>query len=283
MSFSIFKQSLTLLCLISLPAVGSTLTAESSGTDAGPQLSSPGEGFQVTELGSDAVVVTSEPFAANSLLVRTLSGEVILVDSPATPADTQALLAWAEEHWRGPVTHAVTSHWHLDASGGNQVLLAAGVEVISSKLTALLLRDRGETMKAELIRMFQESDPETATELEAFQPTAAPNPLEISGSRTIELGGELIILLAPGPSHSPDSIGVYFPRLRMLYGGCAVRSNGRIANPADADLATWEKALETFADLGAEIVVPGHGLRFDPAMIQESIEAVQELQITKTE
>ena len=71
--------------------------------------------------------------------------------------------------------------------------------------------------------------------------------------------------------------------LQLLYGGCAVRSNGRIVNRTDADLGNWGTAPETFAVLGAETVIPSHGARFDPAMIQESIEAVRKLQVAPAE
>ena len=54
--------------------------------------------FEVTELSGDVIVVTTEPYAANSLFVRTEDGSVILVDSPMIPADTLAILAWIEEN-----------------------------------------------------------------------------------------------------------------------------------------------------------------------------------------
>ena len=72
---------------------------------------------------------------------------------------------------------------------------------------------------------------------------------------------------------SGGSIGIYFPGLKILYGGCTIRSNGRIVNRDDADLARWPDAVRTFQGLGATVVVPGHGRRFDVAMFDESIQA----------
>lgn len=234
------------------------------------------EGFEVTRLvDDDVLVVTTQPFAANSLLVRTAGG-ILLVDSPTTPADTESLLDWVEAEWGAAVTHAITSHWHADASFGNQVLIARGVEVFSSERTAELLATRGVSMKEALIEMFAEGDPQTAAELAEFQPTMATQVVEIDKRLTLEVGGETIVLLDAGPSHSEDSIGIFLPRLGLLYGGCAVRSDGKIVNTSEADFDNWPKVIEAFEAENPRWVVPGHGKRFDPAMLAESIAAAHE-------
>lgn len=183
--------------------------------------------FELTELGPDALVVTTQPFAANTLLVRTAGGAIILVDTPTTPADTAAVLDWIRGRWGAEPSYAIASHWHADASGGNQVLVERGVEVISSKATARLVTERGAAGRDELIAMFAERDPETARELEAMIPTPAARTVEVKGRAVLELGGETVELHHPAPSHSPDSIGIYFPERKLLYGGCTVRSDGR--------------------------------------------------------
>ena len=233
--------------------------------------------FDVTRLTRDALVVKTEPFAANSLVVRTANGTVVLVDTPMTPADTAALLELVRERWGAVPSYAIASHWHADASGGNQVLVDAGIELVSSALTASLLAERGAAMRDHLVAMFRERDPQTARELAALRPTPAPRPIEIGHRTTLVLGGERVDLVYPGPSHSVDSIGVWFPDRRLLYGGCAVRSDGRISNRAESNADGWVRALEVFAALDPELVVPGHGPRFDPEMIAESIAAARGL------
>ena len=231
----------------------------------------------VAELADDVVVITTSPFAANSLLVRTADGTIVLVDTPTTPADTVALLDWTGAHWGAEPRYAINSHWHADATGGNQVLVGHGIEVISSARTARLVVERGEEMRESLVAMFAERDPSTAHTLEALRPTPAGRTYEIADRVTLELGGEQVQLVYPGPSHSPDSIAIYFPARRLLYGGCAVRSDGTAVNLNEADLANWPRALERLAALDPLVVVPGHGRRFDPAMIAESIDLVRGL------
>lgn len=234
--------------------------------------------FEVTELSPDAVVLTTQPWAANVLLVRGAGG-IVLVDTPATPADTEAVVAWAEDHWNAALRYAVNSHWHADAAGGNQVLLARGVEVISSQRTAKLVAERGDSLRQALVDGFAESDPETAAELRDLAPTPANRTLEVRGRVELELGGMAVALVHVAPSHSEDSIGVFFPAQRVLYGGCVVRSDGRIINRREADADGWVRTLEAFAALDSRFVVPGHGRRFEPAMIPESLEAARALGI----
>lgn len=263
---TVVRHALLLSLLLTSPAIGMP-----PGTAPAPLP----QGFEVTRLLDDAIVVTTQPFAANSLLVRMADG-ILLVDSPTTPADTETLLDWVEAEWETPVTHAITSHWHADASAGNQVLIARGVVVVSSEKTRDLLVDRGDSMREALIEMFAEEDPQTASELEDLHPTAATRVVRIDHRLTLEVAGESIVLIDAGPSHSSDSIGIFIPKLELLYGGCAVRSNGKIVNASEADFENWPKVMEAFEAEKPRWVIPGHGRRFDPAMLAESITAARE-------
>jgi len=53
-------------------------------------------------------------------------------------------------------------------------------------------------------------------------------------------------------------------------------------NLAEADLDHWPDALETLAALAPAAVGPGHGARFDPAMLRESIDIVRALRPAST-
>ena len=237
----------------------------------------PSSDLRFTELSDDAVVATSHPFAANSLLVRTANGTVILVDTPTTPHDTLELLEWSRERWGAYPTFAVNSHWHFDSSGGNQILRDKGVQVIASRRTTALLRERGAEARRDLLEYFAERDPSTRAELESLRPTPADLAVEVRERTVLELGGEEVWLVYPGPSHSSDSIAVFLPDRRLLYGGCAVRSDGKFVNRREADFANWAAAVEKLAALEPLNVVPGHGIRFDPEMLQETIEAARRI------
>jgi len=228
-----------------------------------------------TEISDEVVIATSRPFAANSLLVRTKDGTVILVDTPTTPRDTQELLDWTRGRWGSYPTTAVNSHWHFDATGGNQVLLENGVQVIASATTNALLRERGARALEEMLSSFAESDPAIHERLADLRPTPADRAVEVSDRVVLRIGGEEVWLVYPGPSHSSDSIAVFFPGRRLLYGGCAVRSDGKFVNRREADFESWAAAVEELAALRPLRVVPGHGIRFDSEMLQETIEAAR--------
>src|SRR5208283_5908348 len=61
-----------------------------------------------------------------------------------------------------------------------------------------------------------------------------------------------------GPSHKPDDIFVYFPKEKVLYGGCVLKE--KLGNMDGADLAEYPKTLRRLKQLGLDItmIVAGH-------------------------
>jgi CubicO group peptidase (beta-lactamase class C family)/glyoxylase-like metal-dependent hydrolase (beta-lactamase superfamily II) len=215
--------------------------------------------LEVTEIGEGLVVITTQPHDANVLLVETKKGGLILVSSPMEAEDTGAILAWSKKRYGKVPDTAINPHWHKDGTGGNELLHEAGVHTLSSELTAKLLAEKATDRK----------------------PVPADHTIPVKDKHKLELGGEEVWLVYPGPSHSSDHIGVFFPHQRVLFGGCAVRSDKWIGYLGDADLESWPQAMDVFAALDPKIVVPGHGKRFDPAMIAETKEAALKEQKAK--
>lgn len=174
-----------------------------------------------------------EPVPANGMLLETDSGSV-LVDSGWTDEQTSALLAWAERDLRRPVRTAVVTHAHADRSGGIAALRRAGVTVLGHPLTARLVVREGR---------------------------AAPDTLAGLAAGVVRLSG--IELFYPGAGHAPDNIVAYFPRPRVLFGGCLVKADTAttVGNVADADVREWPSSVERVRARfpAAATVVPGHG------------------------
>ena len=61
-----------------------------------------------------------------------------------------------------------------------------------------------------------------------------------------------------GPSHTKDGIFVYFPKERVLYGGCIVKE--QVGNLAFADVDEYPRTLRRLIDRKLKIrtVVAGH-------------------------
>ncbi len=49
------------------------------------------------------------------------------------------------------------------------------------------------------------------------------------------------LIFYPGAGHTKDNVVVYFPKERILFGGCFIKDNKAtgMGNIADADLAAW--------------------------------------------
>ena len=80
----------------------------------------------------------------------------------------------------------------------------------------------------------------------------------------------------PGPGHAADNLVVWFPRQRILFGGCLVKAEAAedLGNVADADLGSWPKAVEAVRERypSAAIVVPGHGPVGGPGALERTLE-----------
>ena len=58
-------------------------------------------------------------------------GGVLIFDTFFTPAAIEELIGEIEKQTQQPIKYAVNSHYHLDHTGGNQVLVARGVPIIA--------------------------------------------------------------------------------------------------------------------------------------------------------
>src|ERR1043166_4944197 len=58
---------------------------------------------------------------------------VLVFDTFSTPAAIEELIAEIQKLTKAPIKFAVNSHYHLDHTGGNQVLVAPGVPLIAHR------------------------------------------------------------------------------------------------------------------------------------------------------
>ena len=75
----------------------------------------------------------------------------------------------------------------------------------------------------------------------------------------VELGGERIEALYLGPAHSPGDISVWLPRQRLVIAGDVAFHERLLPVMEDTDTAGWIRTWDAFVNLGADIVIPGHG------------------------
>lgn len=222
------------------------------------------------EILPDVWVVTHEkPWAANSLVYRTRGGDVVLVGTPYTPEATATLLDLVAAEFPGAAVTAINPHFHYDAAGGNATLLERGVPVYGSEATAKLMASRGHTVNRETAAAL-DHDPARAEIFRTFEFIPPDHKFPLHETQRLKVGGETVEIFHPGPAHTPDNVVVWFPRQRVLFGGCMIRVGGRLGNLADADVGSWGDSAARLLRFKARYVIPGHGLDFSPSLIEET-------------
>jgi metallo-beta-lactamase class B len=193
------------------------------------------------------VVTHEEPVPANSVVVETVDGTLVVVGSPYTPSATRVLLDWLAEKFGERRRVAINTHFHADAGiGGNAVFQEMKIPIYGSDLTVQLLAER--------------------------QPGAVPPDHVFPLRAGVDLEfGEGVRVVYPGPGHTRDNVVVHFPRHRLLVGGCLLKAGDQLGNIADADLANWDSSVRALERYQVEWLVPGHGDRVDPGLIANTL------------
>ncbi|MEW5848947.1 MAG: polysaccharide deacetylase family protein [Myxococcota bacterium] len=235
-----------------------------------------GSDLQGLALTPRATVITHlGPWASNSLLVELGKDHLVLVSTPYTPESTDEVLAWIRAQYPGRALTAINPHFHLDGAGGNEALIRAGVPVIGSDLTAKLIAERGARRRDYAASLV--SDDELRTQLLAVPMVPPSRTFPLQQGAHLVLGGEPVDIIFPGAAHAPDNVVVHFPRQGILFGGCMVLAGKRAANLSDADVTGWARAVESLQGLRADIVIPGHGDRFDRELLENTHRIAKDL------
>jgi metallo-beta-lactamase class B len=229
---------LATLLLLAAATAPPTAAAIDLGGKASVRMIAPDVWLYVSERKEDGV-------ASNSLVVS-LPGGPLLVDPPWADAQTDTILDWTQRTLGRPVAAAVSTHSHADRTGGLAAVKKRGIKTGALALTAELAQADG---------------------------IEAPDALFSAGAFTDPRGFELF---HPGAGHAPDTIVVWLPKARVLFGGCLVKAEEAqdLGFVGDADLAHWPVAIEAVRARypQAQIVVPGHGEVGTQAALQRTLD-----------
>jgi metallo-beta-lactamase class B len=218
------------------------------------------------------IVAHSFPWPANAMLVEMDNSTLVLVDTPYTPEATKDLLAWAETQFGAREIIAINTGFHYDNLGGNAYLLERGIPVYGSDLTARLLGERGDAMRALTLSWLKLPQDQRYYEAHRDLPYAAPDHLFALGDGLrLQFGAESLEVYFPGPTHSPDNVVVYFPGRKILFAGCMAFGTDKVGNTSDADLAAWPESIRRLYQFDFEMVVPGHGDRLDKELLEHTL------------
>jgi glyoxylase-like metal-dependent hydrolase (beta-lactamase superfamily II) len=150
-----------------------------------------------------------------------------------------------------PIKYVVNSHSHLDHSFGNSEFEKQGAVIIAHQNSRKDLQLNGEsTMKRARGYGLTDNDLEGTT-------IALPK-ITFSEKMEIDLGGQMVILIYPGPSHTDGSVMVYIPDKKILFAGDILFTDYH-PNLVGGDIDGWIKALDYIMSLDVNTIVPGHG------------------------
>lgn len=259
--------------------VSPTTVATSTSTVIPPARIDLAKDLYLREIQTGVYVITHAfPWPGNSMLVEMTDGGpsgnglLVLVDTPYTLEATQTVLEWAEKEFGERDIVAINTGYHYDNLGGNAYLLEQGIPVYGSDLTVQLLAERGAAMRAMTLDWLKAPKDKAYYDAHQTLPYVAPDhTFALNEGLQLEFGDETVEVYFPGPTHAPDNVVVYFPDRKVLFGGCMIIDGDQVGNTADADMVAWPESVRKLKRFDVEIVVPGHGERFDPQLIEHTV------------
>jgi metallo-beta-lactamase class B len=177
--------------------------------------------------------------------------ESVLIDTPVTNEQTEAVLKWADATLRRPVRHLIVTHWHSDRMGGIDAAHARNIESYAFGKTLELAKQHGLTLPKH----------------------------ELKAEERLTLSGIDLETFYPGHGHTADNIVAWLPKEHILDGGCFVKaaSSKTLGNLAEINPPEWTKGIravqQRFAD--AKTVIPGHGAVGGPELLAHTAELIK--------
>lgn len=215
---------------------------------------------------------------------------VLIFDTFLTPVALEELIAEIQKLTRLPIKYAVNSHYHLDHTGGNQVLAARGIPIIAHENVLAWLTTKNkrflpaaadlEKRKTDATKQLADTPEDqkekrvqlerTIRRLDAMLAITLTNPTKTFKSGTMELKlGKRKVILATFPGHTGGDVIAFVPDANVVFTGDLGWSR-TLPNLVDAAVRDWIPTLDAFLrSHAAAKFVPGHGNVADAAEIKE--------------
>ncbi|GLU35257.1 MBL fold metallo-hydrolase [Trinickia caryophylli] len=205
-----------------------------------------------TQLSENAYAYTAEGDPNSGVIVG--DDGVLIVDTTATPAMAQDLIAKIRSVTDKPIKYVVLSHYHAVRVLGASAYFDEGAQqIIASRGTYEMIVERGEAdMKSEIERF-----PRLFAGVETVPGLTWPT-LVFDKEITLFLGKLEVKIAHLGAGHTKGDTVVWLPSQKVLFSGDLVEYEAA-CYCGDAQLAEWPATLEALRALGAEKLVPGRG------------------------
>ena len=186
--------------------------------------------MEIKEISPGVIAIIRPEGGANVGLIQTTDGFVV-IDTTSREADVRRFLA-AVGVSPSDVCLVCITHSHNDHTKGIPIF---DCPILAHKLTHQRIAKRKST----------KSKRQLPTEV-------------FEDQRNIDIGGTRLEFIHAG-GHTPGSSVVWLPKDKVLFAGDLI-FEGRYPFLATADVSDLMKALKWLLTLGAQVIVPGHGL-----------------------
>lgn len=205
---------------------------------------------------------------------------VLIFDTFFTPVAIEELIAEIQTLTKLPIKYAVNSHYHLDHTGGNQVLVARGVPIIAHDNVMIWQTTKNKRFlpapedlakrKADAEKQLADTPADQADKraqlertirrLDVMSSIKLTNPTKTfkSGTMTIDLGKRKVIL-GTLPGHTGGDVFAYVSDANVVFTGDLGWSK-TLPNLVDATVNDWVPTLDQILkQYPTARYVPGHG------------------------
>jgi glyoxylase-like metal-dependent hydrolase (beta-lactamase superfamily II) len=181
----------------------------------------------------------------------------MVIDTTATPAMAQDLIARIRQVTDKPIKYVVLSHYHaVRVLGASAYFKEGATEVIASRGTYEMIVERGaQDMKSEIERF-----PRLFAGVETVPGLTWPT-MVFDRELSLFLGKLEVRLMHLGAGHTRGDTIAWVPSQKVVFSGDLVEYNAGVYT-GDAQLEEWPHTLDKLRALGAHKLVPGRG----PAM-----------------
>ncbi|MCC5870493.1 MAG: MBL fold metallo-hydrolase [Gammaproteobacteria bacterium] len=194
---------------------------------------------------------------------------VMVIDTQATPAMAQDVIARIRAITDKPIRYVTLTHYHAV-----RVLGASAYKpdhIIASEDTRDLIVERGEQDYLSEHKRF----PRLFRDVESIPGLTWPN-IVFQNSMKLWMGGTEVHIMQLGRGHTKGDTVVWLPEERVLFSGDLVEY-GATPYTGDAYLEEWPRTLDAVAGLKPVALVPGRGDALTtPAKIQEGIQGTRD-------
>ncbi|MFS8978477.1 MBL fold metallo-hydrolase [Cupriavidus necator] len=205
-----------------------------------------------TQLSENAWAYTAEGDPNSGVIIG--DDGVLIVDTTATPAMAQDLIARIRSITDKPIKYVVLSHYHAVRVLGASAYFAEGAQqIIASRGTWEMIVERGDAdMKSEIERF-----PRLFAGVETVPGLTWPT-LVFEKEITLFLGKLEVRIAHLGSGHTKGDTVVWLPQQKVLFSGDLVEYDAA-CYCGDAQLEDWPATLDALQALNPEKLVPGRG------------------------